>query len=149
MNAILVFVLRLIFVLLSYLFLGWIGYTIFTDLRGKNVRTKGKVIPPISLQTEIEDDQVEKQFTTPEIIIGRDPACDFPLDDETISLRHSKISFHHKQWWVEDLGSTNGTYVNEAVVEEPVVLTSSDHLRLGRKSFNIKINNGVNGEYHE
>ena len=149
MNAILVFVLRLIFVLLSYLFIGWIGYTIFTDLRSKQANTKVKTIPPIILRTEIGEEQVEKQFAIPEIIIGRDPACDFPLDDETISLRHSKISFHHKQWWVEDLGSTNGTYVNEAMIEEPLVLTSSDQLRLGRKTLNIKINFVVNGESNE
>ena len=133
MNAILVFVLRLIFILVSYLFIGWIGYAIFTDLREKDIRKKDKSIPSISLQTEFDQEQVKKRFTIPEIIIGRDPACDLPLEDETISLRHSKLSFHHKQWWVEDLGSTNGTFVNETLVEEPIALTSGDRLRLGRK----------------
>lgn len=149
MNAILVFVLRLIFVLLSYLFIGWIGYSIFMDLRGKDVRQKSQFVPPIRLKTEIDLERFEKQFTTPEIVIGRDPTCDFPLDDETISLRHTKLSFHNKQWWVEDLGSTNRTYVNDIMVEDPVVLTSGDHLRLGRKILKIQINFTGNGDSNE
>ena len=149
MNAILVFSLRLLFVLLSYLFIGWIGYTIFSDLVGKGWGKKEKSIPPIALQTEIDQDQVEKQYTIPEVIIGRDPGCDFPINDETISLRHSKLVFRHKQWWVEDLGSTNGTYLNETMVDRPVVVTHGDHLRFGRKTLVINFNLGMNGENNE
>jgi pSer/pThr/pTyr-binding forkhead associated (FHA) protein len=149
MNALLVFLLRLIFMLLSYLFIGWVAYIIFMGLHEKGLGKKSKSIPAIRLQTEIDHEPVSKRFTIPEITIGRDPACDFPLNDDTISLRHSKLSFHHKQWWVEDLGSTNGSYVNETMLEEPVVLTKGDQLRLGRKLLTININSGENGENHE
>lgn len=149
MNAILVFLLRLIFVLLSYLFIGWIGYTIFKDLNGTGFSKKTITVPPITLQTIIDQEQVRKRFLIPEIIIGRDPACDFPINDDTISLRHSKLTYHHKQWWVEDLGSTNGSYLNDTFVEDPIVLTSGDQLRLGRLILSIKINFMLNGEKNE
>lgn len=149
MNAILLFLLRLIFILLSYIFVGWIGYSIYTDLTGRSASKKWKSIPPLTLQIEIDQEQVNKSFSIPEILIGRDPACDFPINDDTISLRHAKISFHHKQWWAEDLDSTNGSYINEILIEEPVVLTNSDHLRLGRKILSIKINSTMNGDNDE
>lgn len=146
MNAILVFLLRLIFVLLSYLFIGWIGYIIYKDIQGMNLSNKGTTIPPITLQTTVDQEQISKRFSIPEIIIGRDPACDFPLNDETISLRHSKLSYHHKQWWVEDLGSTNGTFLNDNLIEEPIILSNDDRVRLGRKTFTIITNSTSNGE---
>ena len=149
MNAILVFLLRLIFTLLSYLFIGWMVYSIYMDLREKGLGKTVKSIPAISLQTITDQEPVYKRFTNPEIIIGRDPACDFPIQDDTISLRHSKLTYHHRQWWITDLGSTNGSYVNEAQVDEPVVLTNGDNLRLGRKTLSITINTAANGEQNE
>jgi pSer/pThr/pTyr-binding forkhead associated (FHA) protein len=149
MNAILVLLLRLIFVLLSYIFIGWIGYSIYTDLNVKRGVKKWKAIPSLTFQIEIDQEQINKSFSIPEIIIGRDPTCDFPIDDETISLRHIKISFHHKQWWAEDLCSTNGSYINEILIKEPVALTNGDQLRLGRKILSIKTNTSINGDRHE
>jgi pSer/pThr/pTyr-binding forkhead associated (FHA) protein len=149
MNAILVFFLRLIFVLLSYIFIGWIGYTIFTDLKQTGLSKKLESFPLLSVQMKLGREQIEKQFEYPEIVIGRDTTCDFTLDDDTISLHHSKLSFHHRQWWLEDLGSTNGSYVNNTLVEEPVVLTSGDQLRLGRINLKISINSTLIGENNE
>ena len=149
MNAFLVFLLRLIIVLLSYLFIGWMTYSIYVDLSGRGMGKRGKSIAAIRLQTEIDQEPVSKRFTIPEVILGRDPACDFPINDDTISLRHSKLSFHHNQWWVEDLGSTNGSYINETLLDEPVVLINGDLLRLGRKILTININSAANGEKNE
>ena len=43
------------------------------------------------------------------------------------------------EWWVEDLDSTNGTFLNQIQVEEPMVITSGDDLRCGRINIQIKI----------
>ncbi len=146
MNAILVFVIRLFFIVLSYLFIGWIVYSIYLDLRGSRMGQRGMRIPAITLKTEIDQEELSKRFTRLEITLGRDPACEFPIADETISLRHGKLAYHHKQWWFEDLDSTNGSFVNETMVEEPVVVTGGDQLRLGRISLSININSAANGE---
>lgn len=140
MNAILLFSLRFLLVLFSYTFLGWIVYTIFADLRkGASGRAK-KTIPPITFKVQIDDEEIVKRFRQEEIILGRDPSADFPIKDETISLRHCKISYHQKQWWVEDLDSTNGTFLNNDPIETETILTNGDQLRLGKVELSININ---------
>ena len=140
MNAIIVLIVRLLIILLTYTFVGWIAYTIYSDLRGT---TKGKEktsVTPITLNAIIDQDDSSRQFTKPEIIIGRDPACDFPLDDVTISARHCKIWFENKQWWAEDLDSTNGSYLNNVLIQTAVVLTDGDDLKVGQIHISIKLN---------
>lgn len=140
MNAILSFVLRLIIVLLLYVFVGWTSYSIYLELR-KGIYEKDKMtIPPLSLTTRVGDLVQSKKFTIPEIVIGRDPANPFNLPDSTISLRHLKLSYHNNQWWAEDLDSTNGSYLNDVEIDSPVVLTNGDELRLGQILVTIKIN---------
>ena len=140
MNAVFVFSLRLVLIILSYTFLGWIVYTVFADLRRGTSDKQEKVFPPITLSAQINDDSQEKRFRKQEIILGRDPSSDFPLDNETISLRHCKISYHNKQWWAEDLDSTNGTYLNDILITTGTTLTNDDQLRLGKVEISININ---------
>jgi pSer/pThr/pTyr-binding forkhead associated (FHA) protein len=73
------------------------------------------------------------------VILGRDAACDYPIDDQTISSKHAQLSFHHQQWWLEDLRSTNGTYLNDETVTSPVVVTNGDRLRLGHLGVKVEI----------
>ena len=80
-----------------------------------------------------------REFTLPEVIIGRDPTCNLRLDDKTISARHARLSYHHKQWWVEDLHSTNGAFLNTENIVEPIVVATGDLLRCGEVEFEIKL----------
>jgi pSer/pThr/pTyr-binding forkhead associated (FHA) protein len=66
------------------------------------------------------------------VTIGRDPACECPIDDRTVSNHHAQFSFHHNQWWLTDLGSTNGTILNSQLVTEAVVLMSGDQIQCGQ-----------------
>lgn len=140
MNAIIVFIVRLLIILLTYTFVGWIAFTIYTDLRGSTREKRKAPVTPLTLIAIIDQKKIRRQFTISEVILGRDPACDFPLDDATISARHCKLSFHHNQWWAEDLGSTNGSYLNDTLIETAVVLTDGDDLQLGQIHISIQIN---------
>jgi pSer/pThr/pTyr-binding forkhead associated (FHA) protein len=140
MNPLLAFFLRLIVILLLYVFIGWIGYSIFMDLRRDAFKKEPDIIPPLTVETISDEVALSKQFSVPEVTIGRDPANRFPLEDSTISLRHLKLTFHHHQWWAEDLESTNGSYLNGVKIESPVVLTDGDRLRLGKVLLTININ---------
>ena len=140
MNAILALILRLLFLILAYVFVGWIGYTIFKDLRALFRGQKDSPVTPITLRAVINDEPIEKQFAKTEIILGRDPDCDFSVSDETISLRHCKLSYHHKQWWANDLNSTNGSFLNENPIDSPTIITEGDELRLGKVTFVIQTN---------
>lgn len=140
MNSILVLFLRVLFLVLAYVFVGWIGYTIYKDLHALLHIRKESLDSPIILRVVVDQEPIEKQFAMAEIIIGRDPDCDFTIPDETISLRHCKLSFHHKQWWANDLNSTNGSFLNDAPIDSPIIITDGDVLRLGKVSIIIQIN---------
>jgi pSer/pThr/pTyr-binding forkhead associated (FHA) protein len=140
MNAVLSFSLRLIIIVLLYAFVGWIGYSIFMELRRGVYETEKAAIPPLSLTASVGDLDQSQQFTIPEITIGRDPTNPYHLPESTISLRHLKLSYHNNQWWAEDLDSTNGSYLNDVPIESPVVLTNGDELRLGQVYVTVKIN---------
>jgi pSer/pThr/pTyr-binding forkhead associated (FHA) protein len=83
---------------------------------------------------------IPQKFIKPEVIIGREPNCDFHLDDQTVSSQHARLSYHSQQWWLEDLASTNGTFLNDEAVSTPVVITHGDELRLGQLAIRIEIN---------
>lgn len=140
MNAILALILRGLLLTITYVFVGWIGYTILKDLRSLFGTQTEPTAPTIFLRSSINQEPIEMDFSKPEIILGRDPDCEFTIPDETISLRHCKLSYHHKQWWANDLNSTNGTFLNQDLIESAVILTDSDVLRLGNVSIIIQIN---------
>jgi pSer/pThr/pTyr-binding forkhead associated (FHA) protein len=80
-----------------------------------------------------------EKFKQPEVVVGRDTSCDLILEENTVSAEHARLSFHDGRWWVEDLGSRNGTYLNEELLTTAVVLTSGDFLQLGQVVYQIEI----------
>lgn len=67
----------------------------------------------------------------PEMVIGRSRGCDIMLEQDSASRRHALIRFSGGRYSVQDMGSTNGTCVNDDSVSE-AVLNDADELRLGR-----------------
>jgi pSer/pThr/pTyr-binding forkhead associated (FHA) protein len=63
--------------------------------------------------------------------IGRAPECELRLDDTYASQQHARIFGRNGSWYVEDLGSTNGTFVNEQRLAAPAMLTPGDRIRVG------------------
>ena len=130
MTEIVVLVFRILLVLALYSFLGWIFYLIFTDLQATNSKLISRRIPKITITLENESDN-PLSFEEAEITIGRDKNCDIEIHDDTVSSLHARLSYHHNQWWVEDLQSTNGTFLNDERVFTSIVMISGDELRLG------------------
>ena len=122
--------LMLAFSLYAFLILGFI--TLWRDIKQQGALLVSRRVPPINLRIQRGDSlQQGRNFLLPEITIGRDPACECPLDNETISARHARLSFHHNQWWLEDLGSTNGTMLNLEKLTTPTVVISEDEFTCG------------------
>lgn len=69
------------------------------------------------------------------LTIGRDPACDLPLDDLVLSRRHAQLRRGADGWLVEDLGSTNGTFLNGQQLKRATLLKLGDLLRFGTHHF--------------
>jgi pSer/pThr/pTyr-binding forkhead associated (FHA) protein len=64
-------------------------------------------------------------------LLGRAADNAICLDDPLVSAHHARISFAGGQWLLEDLGSRNGTRVNDLMVESPIALAAGDVLTLG------------------
>ena len=71
--------------------------------------------------------------------IGRDGANDLVVDDEEMSARHAAITFREDGFWVEDLESTNGTFLNGERIEVASRLQDEDLLKMGRTLMKFKM----------
>jgi len=65
-----------------------------------------------------------------EVIIGRTPECGICLSVDNVSRQHARVFFRNEEYFIEDLGSTNGTYVNGIKVVR-CVLRNSDQINIG------------------
>jgi hypothetical protein len=138
MTGTLLLILRLALFLALYGFLGWAFLTLWRDLKMQTRVLALRQPTPLWLWVEGNGDSQPLQFTGQAVAIGRDPLCDMILDNSTVSAQHARLTFRQGQWWLEDLRSTNGTYLNEEVVLEPVVITSGDQLRCGQVIMRLK-----------
>ena len=88
------------------------------------------------------------QLGTAPFEIGRSSKNDLFLDQESISRHHARISFDGTSYWATDLGSTNGTYVNDELVHEQR-LRDGDQVRIGRSILKFMTGENVEVHYHE
>ncbi|WP_029291369.1 FHA domain-containing protein [Cellulomonas sp. HZM] len=72
------------------------------------------------------------------VLIGRAPACTLVLDDDYSSSRHARIFPQADGWYVEDLGSTNGTFLDDQRVEAPTPLTPGAQVRVGQSVIELQ-----------
>ena len=81
----------------------------------------------------VEGSQAGRQLPLDSVVdIGREPSLPLHLDEDTqVSRRHARIALQGGQVVVEDLGSTNGTYVNDQPISSPRSLNPGDKVRIG------------------
>jgi pSer/pThr/pTyr-binding forkhead associated (FHA) protein len=139
MSGIVLLILRILLVIALYAFLGWALLTLWRDLKRQGSQFIQRKPPAVTLLYQFADETHSLRFNLPDVTIGRDPASDFSIDDKTVSAKHARLAFRQGQWWVEDLQSTNGTYLNDEPVSSPLVVTSGDQIRCGQVLLDIAI----------
>jgi pSer/pThr/pTyr-binding forkhead associated (FHA) protein len=72
------------------------------------------------------------------ILIGRGNDAAIRLDDDYVSTRHARIAASGDQWFVEDLGSTNGTYIGSVRITQPTTLTLGTQVRIGKTILELR-----------
>ena len=73
-----------------------------------------------------------------ELVIGSDPDCGIPLQEEGVSPRHARVFFSGGSVWLEDLGSQSGTFINSTAIAQPAVLRSGDQITAGDMVFRLR-----------
>ncbi len=140
MSGLIVLVFRILLALALYGFLGWAFWTIWLDLKRTGSRSALRQVRTIHLEGTIKGQApFFRSFSQPEVILGRDQSCDITLEDGSVSAHHAKLSFHHGQWWLEDLASTNGTRLNRDKLTTATVVTSGDEIKCGKAHLIINL----------
>ena len=152
MSEIALTVLKVLFLALLWLFIFSAVSVIRTDLFGKAVPTPDQPearelespVPPSRrsrkprgeprVLTIVQGQQSGEaaELTPGLVLIGRSADCQLVLDDDYVSTRHARVVAGESGLYIEDLGSTNGTYVNGARITAPTAISLSDTLRIGK-----------------
>lgn len=133
--------LRILMSLALYSFLGWALWLLWRSLSRQSEKAGAPQFPALILtrMLEAEGEPQLIRFSRPEVSVGRQPGSDLHLEDSAISARHARLTYHHGQWWVEDLHSRNGTFLNDERISASLVLATGDELRFGGQAFQVEI----------
>jgi diguanylate cyclase (GGDEF)-like protein len=82
-------------------------------------------------------------------VIGRSSGADIQIDQDSISRNHARIAHEGKVALVADMGSTNGTFVNDELVVGSLPLRNGDLIKIGRTIFKYIAGGNIEGMYHE
>lgn len=72
------------------------------------------------------------------ITIGRAPNSTLVVDDDYCSVQHARLYREGDEWWIEDLGSTNGTYFDDSRLYEPARVPPGTRIRLGSTELEVR-----------
>lgn len=72
------------------------------------------------------------------ILIGRGGDAAIKLNDDYASTRHARVASSGDQWFIEDLGSTNGTYVNNHRITQPTTIALGTQIRIGKTFLELR-----------
>ncbi|MCA8990072.1 MAG: FHA domain-containing protein, partial [Planctomycetaceae bacterium] len=97
------------------------------DLRIMNGRHEGKVI----------------SLTTKKFLVGRGDDCHMRPNNESVSRHHCVFTLDEYSVRLRDLGSTNGTFVNDEPIKGQVALNTGDHIRIGKLEFQVTVREQV------
>lgn len=149
MSEITLTIVKVLFLALLWLFILFVASVVRSDLFGRAVsssdgvrrlqdpdrprktrRAKGQ--PRVMTITNGPAAGTQAQLASGMIMIGRGADCQLLLDDDYVSTRHARVVAGDSGLYIEDLGSTNGTYVNGMRITAPTTITLQDTVRIGK-----------------
>src|SRR5450631_2109582 len=101
-------------------------------------RASSKRIPTMLTVTEGSLAGTTLSLMESGVLLGRNPECTLILDDDFASGRHARIFRRDSGWFVEDLGSTNGTFLGSSKLTQPMPLEVGSTLRIGKTIFELR-----------
>lgn len=141
-----ILLLRVGLIVLLYVFLGQVLIVIWRDLRGAS---------PGQARPLAADEPIARLVLLEGAASGLSAGTEFPLSanntlgraapntvilpDPAVSARHGRLAYRQGQWWLEDLGSANGTYLNGALVEKPAPVADGDEIEVAQVKLRMEI----------
>jgi pSer/pThr/pTyr-binding forkhead associated (FHA) protein len=146
-------VLKVVFLALLYFFIYRAIRSVVVDLRPTGTAAAGRArsAPKAKAKAKggskaprtmvVLDERGSKVETIPlngTLQVGRAEACQVRVPDTYASSFHARIYNRDGSWYVEDLGSTNGTYLNQRRITSPAELRAGDRVRIGKTTLEFK-----------
>jgi hypothetical protein len=144
--------LKYAFLAILYIFVARAVKAVYLELKTPNPRRASSRAPaparPPSRRAKkaprklaiVEGDSMKgKSFDVgEELVVGRAEKCHIVLDDTYVSQMHARIFSKGESVMVEDLGSTNGTYLNRRRITSPSELQRGDHIKIGKTVMELR-----------
>lgn len=126
-------ILKYVFIIGMYIFLGNVLRALYIDI---NKDPLGAIDESIRRLMVVSGDEHIKegqaiQLSKSSLIMGRDDGCDLILGDDYVSKHHAQVLIDKGRPMLEDLGSTNGTYLNGKKISRRMVLKDGDIIKIG------------------
>ncbi|SEC00264.1 FHA domain-containing protein [Nocardioides exalbidus] len=157
MSELTLFLIRMAFLAILWIFVLSAISVIRSDMFGARVpetargaaapvpsrKTKGKTKPRRGAPTHLVVVEGENPGTRAELedaplLIGRGSDAAIKLDDDYVSTRHARVAASGDEWFVEDLGSTNGTYVGPVRITQPTTIGLGVQVRVGKTILELR-----------
>ena len=137
-----IFIIRLLLTVLLYVFLGAVLFMLWRDLRASTdvpaaIQERKARLVVLQACDGLEPGTAFslQPFTT----LGRSAPNAIVVPDTFASAEHALVSWRGGQWWLEDLGSRNGTQLNDAPVTAPTILGAGDVISIGQVKLKVEI----------
>jgi pSer/pThr/pTyr-binding forkhead associated (FHA) protein len=120
---------RVILALALYGFLGLLLIYLWRDSAGMGRHVEAPLLGRLDL---LRGEEVSESFPLGEVnTVGRAVSNTIRLADSAVSAYHAQIHFSEGDWWLEDVGSSNGTVLNGTAIEARVLLAEGDQIQIG------------------
>jgi pSer/pThr/pTyr-binding forkhead associated (FHA) protein len=138
--------LRFVFLALLYVFIILLIRAIYRDMKApayepaaRPSRRKRKQVKPELVVVAADRNIGARYDLADHITIGRAPGSNIVIDDTYASQLHARVFKSEGGFYIEDLGSTNGTYVNGRKISYPRELREGDRIKIGRMVFEFSL----------
>ncbi len=138
-NLLVLWIVRFLFLALLYVFLYRVVRALMRDLRAATREGTGELGRLVVVESPSGEPAAGQVFAIDAITtLGRDVNNAIVVDDPFASAEHAILTYRGRAWYAEDLGSTNGTYVNGRPVEGVAAMAFGDELQVGQVRFRLE-----------
>ena len=141
--AVVLLIFRILAAILLLAFLGTVAWFIYQDIKASAIGSVPSQRSLGMLRVMTMGNQGSGQARSfallPVNTIGRAANNTVVLDDEFVSSHHAMISLRGNQWWLEDMGSRNGTQLNDLPLETATVVSGGDIITIGNIRLKLEL----------